>query len=59
MEEFYVTAPAQAVDKALDSFDTTWTNKTDKLLSYMERRTDAAIAIVHEAINRGANNTAS
>lgn len=59
MEEFYVTAPAQAVDKALDSFDATWTDNTDKLLSYMERRTDAAIAIVRQAINRGANNTAS
>jgi hypothetical protein len=58
MEEFYVTAPAQAVDKALDSFDTTWTDNTDNLLSYMERRTDAAIAIVRQAINHG-DNTAS
>lgn len=44
MEEFYVAAPAQAVDKALDSFTATWIDNTDKLLSAMERRTDAAIA---------------
>jgi hypothetical protein len=59
MEEFYVAAPAQAVDKALDSFEATWTDTTDKHLSYMERRTDAAIVIVRHVIDRGASNTAS
>lgn len=59
MEEFYVAAPAQAVDKALDSFTDTWTDNTDKLLSAIERRTDAAITILRQAINHGANGTAS
>jgi hypothetical protein len=59
MEEFYVAAPAQAVDKALDSFTATWTDNSDALLSSLERRTDAAIAIVRQAINRGASDTAS
>lgn len=59
MEELYVTAPAQAVDKALDSFEETWKGNTDKLLSYMERRTNVAIAIVRQAIDHGASDTAS
>ncbi|WP_460431774.1 hypothetical protein [Amycolatopsis echigonensis] len=59
MEEFYATAPAQAVDQTLDSFEAIWTDNTDKLLSYMERRTNAAIAIVRQAIGHRASDTAS
>jgi hypothetical protein len=49
-EEFYVAAPAQALDKELDSFAGAWVGHTDASLALLERRAETAIALVQQTL---------
>lgn len=49
IEEFYVPAPAQALDKATTGFRATWTNATDPALVDSEHRADEAFALACDA----------
>jgi FXSXX-COOH protein len=49
-EEFYTVAPAQALDKQLDSFEEAWTAHTDAPLARLERSVDTAIARVQQTL---------
>jgi hypothetical protein len=49
-EEFYTVAPAQALDKELDSFEEAWTDYTDAPLARLERSVDTAIVLVQQAL---------
>jgi hypothetical protein len=53
MEEFYVAAPAQVLDKAPGGFDDIWTEHTDALHLYLERRTNAAILVARRGLHEG------
>ncbi|WP_093575453.1 hypothetical protein [Amycolatopsis rubida] len=52
-EEFYAVAPAQALDKELDSFADAWADHTDEALARLERRVDTAIAVVQQTLVEG------
>ncbi|XVV02683.1 hypothetical protein ACQPW3_35830 [Actinosynnema sp. CA-248983] len=49
IEEFYVPAPAQALDKATAGFRTAWTDATDPTLTDFEHRADEAFASACDA----------
>ncbi len=50
LEEFYVAAPAQAVDKAPDSFEEAWASHVEAPLARLESRTNTAVTIVQQAL---------
>lgn len=50
VEEFYVAAPAQAMDKAPDSFEEAWTGHADAPLTRLESRAGTAVTIVQQAL---------
>jgi hypothetical protein len=50
LEEFYVAAPAQAMDKAPERFEEAWAGHADASLTRLESRADTAVAIVQQAL---------